>query len=469
MAVSAFIIKPESDLIRAHWVKPASPGGAPRLPWPQDKLIDETQFFEPLWQLVKKNAGPVCYTRSTINAVDYGGWFNYFFAEAKECAGTNAEIGLMIGRIASLMFDLKVVGTGRSAKVVFAEEFPLSLKSTFYGLLERNPRGIPKAILSYLFENGFEEASTTTAGDYFSQNLALKSNMSDGVAVRSSKGELVFGYRGDTRDLPSIIKQGARCRAELDFWRKNSGVDQPWHPWNGTDQKWEKMWFRKGSKDNDYFTMNSLAKEFHISCAYPMFRPFEIDARLQGPASGWDATLRKVLEAKKVSVVTIFDKRANDWLEVPCDETRVFACAISGERTVARTFELANYPESAVRDVNLEDMVAWIRVKRYHHPPDWNQEPFYDSTRVSPSMTIKVMAWGWVRTEEETRASLGCTSSGIKVVGSKLQNLVGKVFDISHTAFYPDASYDLTRVRPVAGPKTTVPPSGPKPVKLTSR
>ncbi|WP_179401419.1 hypothetical protein [Burkholderia guangdongensis] len=469
MSVYESIIKAESDILRNAWVKPASPGAAVRLPWPQDKLQDPNQFFDPLWDLARKFAGPICYTRSTNNNLDYGGWFNYFFAEAKPSATGNADIGRMLGRILSLMFDLKVVGAGRTAKLTFAEDFPLSLASSFYGLLERKPRAIPRAILGYLFEIGFEEATTTQAGDYFAENLALKSNMPDGVAIRSSKGEFVFGYRGDTRDLPTIIKQGARCRAELDFWRKNCGVDQAWHPWNSGDEKWKKMWFRKGSKDNDYFTMNSLAKEFHISCAYPMFRSYEIDQRLRGPVSGWGADLRALLGPKKVKVVTVRNKKKGGKLEeVLSDETRVFACAIASGSLAAETFKLAQYPESAVRNVNLEDMLAWIRVRRYHRPPD-GPDDHYDSTRVDPSMTIKVIAWGWVRTEDETRASLGCTQSGIKAIGAKLQNLVGKMFDISHTTYYQSTTYDVDSVGPVT-PPTVTPTSGvQKPVRLSTR
>ena len=33
------------------------------------------------------------------------------------------------------------------------------------------------------------------------------------------------------------------------------------------------------------------------------------------------------------------------------------------------TYQLNSYPESAILNVNLEDMVAWIKVRRYHRPP----------------------------------------------------------------------------------------------------
>ena len=153
------------------------------------------------------------------------------------------------------------------------------------------------------------------------------------------------------------------------------------------------MWFRKGAADNDYFTLNSLAKDFHISCAYPMFRSYEIDQRLVGPVSGWDDVFRALLAPKKVSIVTVYDRKTNSWQEVLSDESRVFACAISSETRAATTYQLNNYPESAVRNVHLEDMVGWIKVRRYHRPPGSTGE-HYDNTRVDPSMTIRVMTWG---------------------------------------------------------------------------
>ena len=63
--------------------------------------------------------------------------------------------------------------------------------------------------------------------------------MTDIASARSSKGEFVFAYRGDTRDLGAIIKQGAKCRAELDFSRKDAGINLAWHPWRRPERKLE--------------------------------------------------------------------------------------------------------------------------------------------------------------------------------------------------------------------------------------
>ena len=448
----------QSSAIRTSWVTAQPPAPAARLVLSGFKARDENPFFEDIYNQIKRQAGPICHTITDISNLDYAGWFNYFFNEAKGVANGNVEIERNFGRIASLMFDLTV-----DANKIKVGNLPLPLSNAFVALLAGAPGTVPKGILAYLFELGFEEATMTTAGDYFGKTLALKSNMADGVAVRSAKG-FVFSYRGDTREVTTVKAQnGAKCRAELDFWRSNAGVDQLWHPWSDMDEKWKKMWFRKGAADNDYFTLNSLAKEFHISCAYPMFRSFEIHQDMVGPASGWTVPQRDRLAAKKIVIRTVFDKLTSTRQEVPSDETKVFVCAISDSTPAARTFDLNNYPESAVRNVALEDMIAWIKVRRFHRPPASAHE-YYDSTRTTPSMTIKVMTWGWVRTEEETRATLGCTSDGIGLIRTKLNNLLGKVFDISHTEYFPTATYDVD-----IPPVVAKPPASSGPVRLTSR
>jgi hypothetical protein len=147
--------------------------------------------------------------------------------EAKAVAKGNTQFETNVGRIASLLFDLTTEGAGAATKIKFATPLPARLSNEFTTMLASTPGGVPRKILDYLFD--FVEATTTPAKDYFSRGLGLKSNMTDSASARSSKGEFVFAYRGDTRDLGAIIRQGAKCRAELDFWRNDAGVILAWH------------------------------------------------------------------------------------------------------------------------------------------------------------------------------------------------------------------------------------------------
>ncbi|MEZ4649394.1 MAG: hypothetical protein R3E97_11560 [Candidatus Eisenbacteria bacterium] len=442
-----------------------------RLPWSGWKVEPDKRnlFFEEVRKSAPDNADAnICKTGPNVEAYakyDYEAWFNYFYREARKATGNSSEFQLDTGRMFSLMFDLQTQGTGNGTKILVSSPCPAPLSAAFRVRLASTGDPIPGAILEYLFKLGFEEAKLTTAGDYLGKMLALQSNMSDGVAVRSQKGEFVFGYRGDSRDIATIkIQKGASCRADLERWRSESSLDEHWHPWKDAAKTWEKMWFRKGGKDNDYFTMNSIAKEFHIACAYPMFKAFEVSQSLKGPADTWDTKQQAILTPKGMELREVYNTTKAKWETVPRDETRIFVCAFSAKTEAATTYELANYPETAVRTVGLEDMIAYLTVQRYHHFPG-GTEPFYDSTRAQPSMTVRVKSWTWFRTEEETRAYLGCTQDGIRVISAKMQNLVGKMFDIDHNNYRGAATLQINRDKAVGSGK----PQEKQPVRLTAR
>jgi hypothetical protein len=472
MALSQNIIA-ASDAIRDSFlvVPPnAQPGTQPRLRWAGFKRNDPGAFWDAVFKLFANHTGDIYWTGTDGSDLDYGGWFNYFYREALgvSAAIKGEDVSRIVGakqanfaRIFSTVFEVRVTGAGNNM-LTLAGPLPVNAKVSFRAALTSQPGGVPRDILQYLFEEGFQQANTTDAANYFSTNLALASNLPNGAGIRSQKGEYVFGYRGDTRD-PQTVKQhkGAKCRAELAFWRQDAHVDASWHPWQGHNSPSQQMWFRKGAKDNDYFTLNSMAKDFHIACAYPMFRSFQIDQSLVGPMSGWNQAKRQLLANKSklwgnVKIVNVLNRKSGQMEEVPSDDGCIYVCTLTGTTTVARTWELNSYPESGIRNVGLEDMLAYVKIKRYHRPPDSDDQP-YDSTHVTPSMTIKILSWAWVRTEEEARATLGCTKDGMKPIIAKLNNLVGTRFDISHTSLCAGSTYDPDAKAPPVQPQQAKP------------
>lgn len=449
----------QSEAVWKAWTNPQPPATEARMTLTGFRGKDSKHFFNVLSKSTPPGGQDICEKGPEVEdyaKYDYAAWFNYFYKEAQQALPGEQSATFFddLARMYAVMFDLSVTGAGNAAVIAPASSFPVSLSDGFKARLNDIGDPVPRQILQFLFELGFAEATTTTAGDYLGKMLGLKSNLNDGAKIRSQKDEFVFGYRGDTRKVQTIKDQnGATCRADLDFWRKESNLDKHWHPWKDATDNWEKMWFRKGAKDNDYFTMNSIAKDFHIACAYPMFKAFEIDSQLKGPADTWEATLQKKLEPKKIVLRDVYNTTKSKWETVPRDETRIFVCAFNAKKEAAKTYELNEYPETAVRNVALEDMIAYIRVHRYHHFPGDGQI-YYQSTLANPAMTIRVMSWSWFRTEEETRAYLGCTHDGIKVISAKMQNLVGKMFDITHATYHPTATLQVNRSKtPKAAPK----------------
>lgn len=436
-----------SDAVRLAFVEPApgAHGGAALLPLTGFRKTNVNSFFEMVWNLFKERGTALMATEGDADHLDYGGWFNYFYAEGGKRITTDAERG----RLLCSVFALKVADLGAPKGKQLAlpdDQAPFRTSARFRTALLGQPAGLPRDVLDHLFKSGFKVATTVKATDFFSRDLAFKANTAAPAALRSSKGEYVFAYRGDTRDAKTVKQhQGAKCRAELDFWRTDNNIDARWHPWGGgaDDAVLRQMWFRMGAKDNDYFTLNSIAMDFHISCAYPMFRSFNWDQSLVGPVSGWTAKQRELLagKAKGVKIVRAMNRKTGQVEEVLCDEGCIYVCTLVAGSDVAQTMALNGYPESGVRNIPLESMLAYVRIRRYHHPP--GPHDHYDSTRASPTaMTIKTFSWAWVRTEDEARATLGCTADGMEPVKAKLNNLMGKKFDISHTSLFDSVTYD---------------------------
>jgi hypothetical protein len=438
-----------ANAIKSHWLTPPNTTTPARLPWSGWKIDPKDRpnlFFYEVEKAVTEARQPnACKTGPGVEAYakyDYQAWFNYFYREAKQVSQGSDTFKLAAGQIFSLIFDLKVTGNGNGAKIGPTHALPSPLSAAFASRLTNTGDPVPGHILEFLFKTGFQQATTTNAGSYLDKMLALHTNMNDGVAIRSRTDSFVFGYRGDSREIQTIKTQnGASCRADLDFWRRESHLDAHWHPWQGA-QDWANMWFRRGSADNDYFTMNSIAKEFHIACAYPMFKAYEISQKLTGPADSWTDKQKQLIEAKKFKLRKVKHKASGKEMLVPQDETRIFVCAFTSGRTAAKTYELANYPETAVRNVSLEDMIAYITVQRFHHFQTGST--FYESTSAQPSMTIRVKSWSWFREEEQIRAYLGCTQDGMKVISAKMNNLMSKMFDIDHNTYRGNATLDVT-------------------------
>ena len=90
MAIDSEITDRAKD-VRDSWLNPQPPATVARLPWTGFKRTQPAKFFQPLCDIVRLYQGPICLTTTGNNNLDYGGWFNYFFAEAKAIANRDIE------------------------------------------------------------------------------------------------------------------------------------------------------------------------------------------------------------------------------------------------------------------------------------------------------------------------------------------------------------------------------------------
>ena len=436
-------------------------GGPPPPPPPMGKkilVLNDAFYKEGLFsrcaEAIRKQES-VLETRTTTDNLDYAGWFNYFFAEAKPFVSGNE-----LGRIFCVLFDLDdaVEQSGRELRVKTTFRYPAALSPAFSRLLIFEPGGVPLGVLTYLFEEGFQDFAEVDAklgkvatngaaptdkiiehsfGKYFDLSTAATSQQ---ITPETDPHHLFF-YRGDTREPQTVLLHGgAKCRMDLEHWRKAAHVNEPWHPWKDAAAS-GKMWVRKGNRDNDYFTVNSVAMDFHISCAYPMLRLGEIDKTLNGHIVGWsDDERARLRRTGKADFCRVKNRRLNAVEFVLCDRSRVYLCAFQDDTKLSPTYKAPNdYPEMGVRNVGLEQIVAWFEILRYHNNDTLRGRSrtgpgaaaCYESTLLDSTMTIKVTNWGWMNGAKSGKNALGLADPD--ALALRLQSYVGTVFEIGHS------------------------------------
>ncbi len=392
-------------------------------------------------------------TRTREDNFDYAGWFNYFFAEAK-------PLGNELGRIFCLLFDLEeaIEQQGQELRVKAGFQFPAALSPGFYRRLALEPAGVPLDVLTYLFEEGFADLQSVTAGSDkidnagsrlhdFGPYFDLESATNAQAVQRDTTPNHLLFYRGDTREPATVVQHGgARCRAELAHWRKATHVDDPWHPWKDAGRS-GRMWVRKGSADNDYFTVNSVAMDFHISCAYPMLRLSHIDKTLTGHVVDWsDAERARLRSSGKANFCRIRNNRTGQLEFALCDRTRVYVCVFRDDALLSPTFKKDtrkgytgnDYPEMGLRFVDLEQIIAWFEIDRYHNNDFLRRQPngvrpaaCYESPQDGSTMTILVRRWDWMYGANGARNTLGLADPDALAV--RFAALCNTSFEIGHS------------------------------------
>lgn len=388
------------------------------------------------------------------NDLDYAGWFNYFKAEVAAPTGSDEVYGRMLAMFYKLG-DMLTIERKPNNKVDFAFNPRFNPTRTSDAILRSiGTNALARAILDCLLREGFSavgvnskvgfENVSTAALDsehFFGNLFGMRSAVATDAERSSLKDDMRFAFRGETRTV-AVLKShgGAKCRADLDSWRKDSNLTKPWHPWSGVhsnkSHEVNRIWIRNGSQDNDYYTANSIAMDFHVACSYPIFRMREIGKEYKHDVNAWSDDLRLKFRQKGRSLLNkpnfclIKPKnKMHDEFAV-FDRTWVYVILLSKDSQVAATYQTgADYPEAAVRDIPLTSYLACLEVERIHVFP--NGLEYYESSKANPvSMTCTVLSWNFVNGDRCAK-----TLAGVENVGAlrgRLNSLVGKPFDINH-------------------------------------
>ncbi|HEY7878914.1 MAG TPA: hypothetical protein VIC55_11835 [Gemmatimonadaceae bacterium] len=296
-------------------------------------------------------------------------WFEYFWAEAKMSAGAGEKQTL--ADIANAVFEKTPDGP---AKYKLRPELERWTDKTRY--YETWRECLTK--LLYLGFRCMDRTQVTSPGPNLppvngvaTEHLGLQREFFRYIEAKK-EGEPRFDdkvevyYRSETRDIGTIVShQGTRRQIDVGFLAKSMNMSADWHPFSVAEIK-DKMWFRRGNADNDYFTVISVAKDFETCLAFPKIDEQRVYSFPTEPIEQWKpqqldyyrknlATVRLSDGSTKVVVVT---------------QTTAYMCAATG--AVLDTVRAGgaggeSFPEQGLADIPLDQIFAAFPVNRYHH------------------------------------------------------------------------------------------------------
>jgi len=378
----------------------------------------------------------ICKTNTTIKDMDYGAWFNYFWNEATNLANKSSISQAEMGRIAAVVFPIEL----RPNRPVLPA-IPIEPRPEFLKLVDSGDDKSPEEILDIMFNAGFEQAEEPENPDSkFIPDFALAQNMVTVDKPGYYHGR--FAFRGEGRSPFTVQTQnGAVCRADLTDWVDKANINAWWHPWSGREGG-KKTYFRKGSRDNDFLTVTSLALQFPTATAYPMVH---LGDDLKGPVRSWGVLQQLAALKKGFYIVKCRRRETNTEEDLLAMVSYVYVIDVAGQ-TVFRTWTLNDYDESGTRSVTMANMIAFVRVLRILLPP--KEGECFNSTMMGWAFTVHPLGSQLWPGKEQVRARLKCTDDGIRNLEADLKQMTKDPFDVNHQGKKREFTYE----RPKGGP-----------------
>jgi hypothetical protein len=191
-----------------------------------------------------------------------------------------------------------------------------------------------------------------------------------------------------------------------------------------------------------------------------------VNTSLKGHITDWSHEERARLRAtKKADFCLMKNRHSNKEEFVLCDTIRVYICLFKDDAMLSPTYTNNTYPELGVRTVELQQIIAWFQLERFHNNEGLRSnggersKAYYESPGDGATMTIKVGKWDWMHSVEGGKAALGLADPS--VLENRLNSLQGKVFEISHSQMLAlaDKTFDVSSKKAAANVWGTVNPA----------
>lgn len=177
-------------------------------------------------------------------------------------------------------------------------------------------------------------------------------------------------WRSETRAPQTIINQkGTLRQVDVEGIAKSMHMDKDtkWHPFSDPEIS-KFMWYRLANADNDYYTVISVATDWHTCCAFPKIDEKRVYDFPKKPLSEWT----KAEATKHRANLAVVDEGPGKAVCVMTETTTymlVHTGSVLDTQGAAAMQNRSAFPELGVDHIPLSAIYALIPIRRAHHGP----------------------------------------------------------------------------------------------------
>lgn len=213
------------------------------------------------------------------------------------------------------------------------------------------------------------------------QNAMLEAQYVEYISADASGGQAEPGvkifWRSDSRPKERFIDiNAAVARVDTRDAAADCNLSEPWHPYSEAEVK-NMLWLRRVNRDNDYYTIVSVALDFRTCTGFPTLDENKAYSFPQGadgysikPLPEW--TLAQLQTQKNYLALASANTAFGTYDRVRV-ATKIYGYMAAFNRgVVINTQEWGGgvkFPERAVRGFPSDAVVAYLPMLRVHHGP----------------------------------------------------------------------------------------------------
>ncbi len=199
--------------------------------------------------------------------------------------------------------------------------------------------------------------------------------IASGTAGFLGNPEIKIFWRCDGRDKAHFLDtHSAEAAVDLADRSAELNLDQRWNPYSADKVK-NAMWLRKASKDNDYYTIVSVAIDFKTTVPFPTLDESKnpdyqfpiLEGSTVKPLPQWSAG-ELAQHRKNLALVSVIEKgKPVEKIRV-CTKTHAYMAVVQDGFVInTQSYGGGSFPERAVRGLPVDSVVAYLPFYRVHH------------------------------------------------------------------------------------------------------